>query len=68
MKVIIDARGHYFHFWDKNQYGEPQFGDLYHAKRYSARGVHNRLRALINDGYVVVAVPVEKATAPHFLF
>jgi hypothetical protein len=44
--------GDLFHFWDRNVYGEPQFGDAHHAKRYSTlAGCKARVRALKAAGY-----------------
>ena len=51
--VIVDARGRYYHFWDKACYGEPQFGDLYNAKVSTASGVATTIRMLARAGYVV---------------
>lgn len=49
--VVVRSDGEFFHFFDRNNYGEPQFGDLYHAKRYRSRaGAGARVRALEKDG------------------
>lgn len=53
--VILDRRGNYFHFWDRNTYGEPQFGDAYHARKYtSLAGCLSRVRALRAIGMDVI--------------
>jgi len=55
--MIRDHSGEFFHFWRKDIYGEPQFGDRYGAKKYKTLAAClARLRALRLDGYSVDVV------------
>lgn len=54
----------FFHFWDRDCYGEPQFGDLYGAKKYlTLAGALARVRALRVVGY---QVEVKQLTEANF--
>ncbi len=49
--------GDWFHFWDRDKYGEPQFGDEYGAKRYKMKaGALTRVRHLERFGLSVEVV------------
>jgi hypothetical protein len=51
-------RTDFYHFWDKETYGEPQFGDYYGAKKMTAQGCASAMRMLLKDGYKVERRPV----------
>lgn len=70
--VLLDEartkRGtNFFQFWDRDIYGDPQFCDEAHAKRYtSLSGCLSRVRALrnigLNVGYTTTRAAIAKAT------
>jgi hypothetical protein len=59
--VIVDERGRFYHFFDRANYGEPQFGDRYNAKVMSPQGCGSALRMLLKDGYKVTRKGAESA-------
>jgi len=56
--ALLMSAGDWFHFWDRDVYSEPQFGDEYHAKRYKTKaGAMSRVRHLELFGLSVEIVP-----------
>lgn len=52
--VLVDKKGRYYMFWDKQTYGEPEFSkDPKNAKVMTAQGCASAKRMLDKDGYYV---------------